>query len=207
LDPFASGLLVIGIGRGTKELGKYVTGDKVYWTKLRFGVTSATFDREGEPTPVASPDGLTRARVEAALATFRGEILQRPPSFSAVKLAGVPAYKLARKGSAVEPEARKVFVKRLELLGFTQGANAEAELLIHCGKGFYVRGLARDLGISLGVGAICTELRRLQVADLDVSDAIPAAPLMEPSSLLSHLRRVSMHTISRPVRRVGAERV
>ena len=168
LDPIATGLLPLCFGESTKLSGLFLGADKTYWTRIRLGEKTATGDCEGgviETKPVT----VKQPALEVALSQFRGRIQQTPPMYSAVKVNGQPLYKLAREGIEVERQPRTVNVYELELKSF-DGQDLELEL--KCSHGFYVRGLAQDLGDQLGCGGHVTSLRRLVVADLHVGDSV-----------------------------------
>ncbi len=160
LDPLATGVLPIALGEATKTVPFAVDGRKVYRFSVRWGVETNTDDAEG--TAVAT-DAMrpSRSQIEALLPQFIGEIMQTPPAFSAIKVDGERAYDLARSGAAVELEARPVAIERLELVDMPDGDTAlfEAE----CGRGTYVRALARDLGRLLGCHGHVAALRRTRV--------------------------------------------
>lgn len=168
LDPIATGLLPLCFGYATKLSSFFLGADKTYWAKVRLGQTTNTGDSEGEVVE-SSPLSPSREQVESTLSGFRGEIDQVPPMYSAVKRNGKPLYQLAREGIHVEREPRRVRVDYLELAAYSFPF---IELTLRCSHGFYVRGLADDLGRELGCGGHVIELRRLAVADLRVNDAI-----------------------------------
>lgn len=167
LDPFATGLMILVIGKECKNAGSYSKLDKVYEATFRLGQTSTTGDPEGEITDMNNIQP-SRAVVEAALAQFTGEISQRPPIFSAIKINGQRAYKLARDGQEVEIPERQVTVHSLELVDYNY---PELKIRAHVSSGTYIRSLAVDIGEVLGTGAYCTELRRLSINKWQVSDA------------------------------------
>ncbi len=169
LDPIATGLLPLCFGETTKISGFFLDADKRYWTRIKLGESTDTGDCEGSVLQTRPTAGIDAARLEKALARFRGEFDQIPPMYSAVKRHGRPLYKLARKGIVVEREPRRVVVHRLRLEAF-EGDRIDLE--IHCSRGFYVRGLAHDLGEDLGCGAHVVALRRLAVGELRVEDAV-----------------------------------
>jgi tRNA pseudouridine55 synthase len=171
LDPFATGLLALLVGRATK-LAPYLVGlDKRYRTVVQFGVRSDTGDPEGtlEPGdgPLPDPAELARACAEAV-----GLTMQVPPTTSAIKIGGKRAYALARAGETVEMPPREVHVQALDVLSY-DAALGLAVLDVRCSKGTYVRALARDLGEALGCGAYCAELRRLAIGHLMIERAAP----------------------------------
>lgn len=169
LDPLATGVLIVGLGRATRLL-EYVVGQpKAYLATARLGQTTTTYDADGallESRPVT----VGRADMEAALAPLRGAIAQTPPMYSAVKQAGQPLYALARQGIEVQRAPRQVTIYRLEL-GEQRGA--EVMLWIDCSAGAYVRSLVHDWGQALGCGAHVTALRRLRVGEFSAESALP----------------------------------
>ena len=168
LDPFATGLMIIVTGKECRNAMSYSKLDKVYEATFRLGQTSSTGDPEGELTNVSDLQPPKEA-VEAALEQFRGEITQRPPIFSAIKINGRRAYDLARKGEAVEIPERQVTVFSLELLDYTY---PDVRIRTHVSSGTYIRSLAVDIGAVLKTGSYCVELRRTRVAEHDVRDAL-----------------------------------
>lgn len=172
LDPFATGLMIIVTGKECRNAMSYSKLDKEYEAVIRLGQTSSTGDPEGEITNV-STDIPTRDAVEAALEPFRGEITQRPPKFSAIKINGRRAYDLARKGEAVEIPERQVTIFELELLDYTY---PDVRIRTHVSSGTYIRSLAEDIGNVLGTGAYCADLRRTKVGEWDIEDAVPITP-------------------------------
>jgi len=169
LDPFATGLMIIVTGKECRNAMNYSKLDKEYEATFRLGQTSSTGDPEGELTNVSDLQP-TKEAIEAALEPFRGEITQRPPIFSAIKINGRRAYDLARKGEAVEIPERQVTVFSLELLDYEY---PNVRIRTHVSSGTYIRSLAVDIGTLLGTGAYCSELRRTKVAEFDVADATP----------------------------------
>ncbi len=174
LDPFATGLLILLIGKEyTRRASEFSKLDKTYEMTMRLGQTSTTGDPEGEITEV-SDRVPTREEIEQALARFRGEIQQLPPAFSAIKVNGVRAYKLAREGKQVTIEARPVTIHRLELVDYNY---PEVKLVSEVSSGTYIRTLVEDVGKALGAGAYTTQLRRTTIADRSVLDAHVVANL------------------------------
>ena len=174
LDPMATGVLVVGLGKATRLLG-YLSGhDKTYEATIRLGRATSTDDAEGEPLgePVDAT-GLGDEAIRAAMAVYRGDIVQRPSSVSAIKVGGRRAYALARAGEAVELAARPVSVHRYDLLERRDEAPfVDLRVAVECSSGTYIRALARDLGADLGVGGHLTALRRTRVGAFDVSAAV-----------------------------------
>jgi tRNA pseudouridine55 synthase len=199
LDPLASGLLVLLIGRSTR-LSRYVTHlDKSYTATARFGAVSDTLDAEGNITPLDSPAPDERA-IRAALGDFMGDLLQIPPMASALKREGVRLYDLHRRGVSVEREARPVTVHSLALTA-TNPAEHTATFEISCSSGTYVRALISDLALHLGSGAYLAALRRTRVGHLSLEDATTPAELspdtirnriIQPSRVVAHLPAVQV---------------
>jgi tRNA pseudouridine55 synthase len=157
LDPMATGLLVVLVGKATKMCEEVMVGEKEYITTLDLARTSSTDDAEGELRDVAVLEPPTRAHIEKAIASQVGTILQRPPHFSAIHVGGQRAYDLARQGKLVELAARPVVIHSIEILRYEWPS---LELRVVCGKGVYIRSIARDLGVALGTGGMLTALRR-----------------------------------------------
>jgi len=173
LDPLATGVLVVCVGRTATRIVEYLMeAPKTYRTKVQLGVVTDTFDGEGEIL-ARSPVEADRDDVERALAKFRGTIEQIPPMFSAVKHHGKPLYRLARRGIEVEREIRRVEIHRLDLVDWaSHGEQAKCTLEIECSPGTYVRVLVHDLGQELGCGAYVTGLTRLASGSFRLEDAI-----------------------------------
>jgi tRNA pseudouridine55 synthase len=174
LDPLATGVLPIALGEATKTVAYVMDGAKRYRFVVRWGEERDTDDIDGSVTatgPVRPDD----AAIRAALGAFRGEILQAPPAYSAVKIGGRRAYDLARAREDVHPEARRVRIDSFDLVGQLDADHAEFE--VSCGKGAYMRALARDLGRALGTGACIARLRRTAVGPFAEKDAISLAEL------------------------------
>lgn len=167
LDPFATGLMILVIGKECKNAGHYTKLDKVYEATFRLGQKSTTGDPEGEITDVSDIQP-TREELEKTLARFTGEISQRPPIFSAIKINGQRAYKLARGGQEIEIPTRQVTIHSLELLDY---AYPEVKIRTHVSSGTYIRSLAVDIGDALGTGAYCTQLRRISISRWNVDNA------------------------------------
>lgn len=168
LDPFATGLMIILAGKATKKSNEFLKKDKVYEATVYLGKTSTTGDIEGEITEVSKkvPE---LSEIEEVCKKLTGEIEQTVPVFSAVKINGERAYKLARKGKEVEMPTRKVTIFSLEILDY---AYPELKIRTHVSSGTYIRTLGEDIGKMLGTGAYLTALRRTKIADYDVADAL-----------------------------------
>ena len=167
LDPFATGLMILVTGKMTKHAMEYTKLDKVYEATIRLGQVSTTGDPEGEVSDVSDLQP-TREEVERVLSLFTGPIEQRPPIFSAIKIDGQRAYKLARDGKPVEIPLRTVHIYSLECLDYTY---PELKIRTHVSSGTYIRSLAADIGNTLGTGAYVTQLRRTAIRDWTVEDA------------------------------------
>ena len=167
LDPFATGLMIIVTGKECRNAGEYSKLDKVYEATLRLGQTSSTGDPEGEITDVSDMVP-SQSNVESVLATFIGEIKQRPPMYSAIKINGQRAYKLARKGEVFEVPERTVTIFSLDLIDYTY---PEIKIRVHVSSGTYIRTLAEDIGKLLGTSAYCSQLRRTKISDQSVTQA------------------------------------
>ena len=168
LDPFATGLMIIVVGKECKNAMTYSKLDKVYEATIRLGEVSTTGDPEGEITAVSNTIP-TQTVVLEALRAFTGEIQQIPPIYSAIKINGQRAYKLARKGEVVVIPSRIITIFSLELISYTY---PELRVRSHVSSGTYIRTLASDIGVKLGTGAYVTELRRTKIADYNISSAI-----------------------------------
>ena len=190
LDPFATGLLILLSGKFTKRSNEFLKLDKVYEATIKLGFVSSTGDSEGEIRPYSvpdsgrsrpslrgsrplprplPPDGPEPNMVESLLNTFIGEIEQTPPKYSAIKINGQRAYKMARAGKDFEIPSRRVTIYNIEILEYEYPL---LKMRCHVSSGTYIRTLAEDIGKALGVGAYCTELRRIRVGDYNVSDAM-----------------------------------
>lgn len=168
LDPFATGILLIALGEATKTVEYGMQGSKTYEFEITWGENRDSLDIDGQVTNT-SDNRATRAETEEAIKLFTGTISQMPPTFSALKINGQRAYKLAREGVEVELKARDVLIHKLELLEFSQ---EKAKFRVICGKGFYVRALARDICEKLRVCGYVSSLRRTQSCVFNASDMI-----------------------------------
>jgi tRNA pseudouridine55 synthase len=173
LDPLATGLLVLLLGKYTKRAPELTKLDKTYEVTMKLGVTSSTGDDEGEKTVISDrqPDG---SELRAVLGTFTGELMQTPPIYSAIKINGERAYKLARQGKEVVLEPRKAMIYSLELTSYSY---PEVCFITRVSSGTYVRSLVEDIGSSLKTGAYMSNLRRTSVGDFMIDDALPVEKL------------------------------
>lgn len=167
LDPLATGLLVLLVGRATKQAERLTKQDKWYEVEITLGQTSSTDDNEGEKTVVSDVEP-SDAEVEAAINSYIGEIDQTPPAFSAIKIDGKRAYKLAREGKEVKIDPRKVTIHSIESIEYSY---PKVKFRTHVSSGTYIRSLARDVGESLATGAHMSELRRTQIDSFMIADA------------------------------------
>ena len=176
LDPNATGLLIIVLGRGTKLSEKLMGDDKLYEGAIKFGVMTNSYDADGEVIETKPVPSLTLAQVNAAAATFTGDQMQAPPMVSAVKKDGVPLYKLARKGIEIAREPRLVHIYNFRFSSYDPPIG---QFCIACTKGTYVRSLAHELGQKLGCGAHLATLRRVASGKYNVADATKLADVLK----------------------------
>lgn len=183
LDPMATGVLVLGLERGTKFLAHMVASTKSYAATIRLGAATTTNDREGETITSASPDQLaaiTETMISDAVEQFRGSIMQRPAAVSAIKIDGKRAHQRVREGEKVEIPARPVTISRYDILEIRRNAAfIDIDVEVDCSSGTYIRSLARDLGEELGVGGHLTALRRTQVGPFTLDNAVTLEKLEE----------------------------
>jgi tRNA pseudouridine55 synthase len=195
LDPFATGLLVICIGRpATRMIDVIMGGEKQYLATLVLGTVSSTQDPEGQLVSTGPWGPIERQRVEQVLNCFRGSIMQSPPAFSALKHQGKPLYHYARQGILIEKPPRPVTISLLAWLDEREQVTMEGptlELLVHCGKGTYIRSLAADIGAALGCGAYLTNLRRRASGCFSVEQSVCGVALSgeDGPDLLRHAVR------------------
>lgn len=168
LDPFATGLLIILLQDGTKKAGEFLKLDKSYHATIILGATSTTGDPEGEITPVSNRVP-SRDEIETALTNFIGEIVQTPPAFSAIKINGQRAYKLARAGKKVDMPERKVTIYDIEIVDYNY---PQLTIQTRVSSGTYIRTLSEDIGRQLGVGAYTQKLRRTEIGSFSLESAI-----------------------------------
>nr|WP_321406535.1 tRNA pseudouridine(55) synthase TruB [uncultured Carboxylicivirga sp.] len=169
LDPLATGLVVVCTGKATKQIEQFSGLDKQYIADVELGSTTPTYDKESDPDAVYSWEHITEELVSEKLELFKGDIEQMPPIYSALKINGVKAYDLARKGKDVELKARRINISKLELLEFNE---KHLRLDVSCSKGTYIRSLAYDLGVALHSGAHLSGLIRTRIGDYQLKDAI-----------------------------------
>lgn len=186
LDPMATGLMIILVGKATKVSQYLMSMDKEYTGTLRLGQSTDSQDAEGELVEERPVPELTEAEVLAQMKSFVGDQYQTPPMFSAKKVGGQPLYKLARKGKTVEREPRVIHISRFEMTDF---ASPEISFLVACSKGTYVRTIAHDLGEKIGCGAHLNVLRRTGIGDFRIENGSTLEVLAEatPTALRKHL--------------------
>ncbi|MFD0774147.1 tRNA pseudouridine(55) synthase TruB [Streptomonospora algeriensis] len=209
LDPMATGVLVLGIGKGTKLLGHLALTEKTYTATLRLGLTTNTDDAEGEPGERTDASGVTDEAVRAGAAALTGTISQVPPQVSAIKVDGKRAYKSARSGQEVELAAREATVSEFAVhdirrVDGADGAFVDVDARVACSSGTYIRALARDLGAALGVGGHLTALRRTRVGPYDLAQARTLEQLAQEYTAVPLAQAVAA---AFPVRVLSAEEV
>ena len=171
LDPLATGVLILCTGRATKRIDELQAHTKEYTATLQLGATTASYDMEHPVDATYPTEHITRELIEATLPKFVGEIQQVPPAYSACKVNGDRAYKLMRKGRDVELKPKTLRIDEIELLWFDP-EKMQMSIRVVCGKGTYIRALARDIGEALNSGAYLTELCRMRVGDIRIEDCI-----------------------------------
>ena len=202
LDPAATGVLPIALGKATRLL-QYLRGDKAYRATIRLGVATTTDDLQGEIITSNPVTGLSLEEVKQALGEFEGKIQQVPPNYSAIQRQGKRLYELARAGETIEVEARTVEVNKIEILDWRDGEFPELEVAIACGPGTYIRAIARDLGAALQTGGTLAALIRTESCGLQLSDSLTLEELetkiqegtfnpITPAAALDHLASVSL---------------
>jgi len=169
LDPLATGLVIVCTGKATKQIEQFSGLDKQYVADVELGSTTPTYDKESELDAIYSWEHITEELVREKLDLFRGDIEQVPPIYSALKVKGVKAYDLARKGKDVQMKARNIHISKLDLLEFGE---KYLKLDVSCSKGTYIRSLAYDLGVALNSGAHLSGLVRTRIGDYQLKDAI-----------------------------------
>ena len=184
LDPFAEGVLPVCIGKATRLI-EYLQDDKEYLATVQFGASTNTFDLDGEKT-FTSDKKVKKEEIIEALKSFEGEISQLPPIFSAIKVKGKKLYEYARKGEEVEIQPRKVFIENIELNSFDEESQ-QAQVLIKCSKGTYIRSIANDLGEKLGCGGYLVKLVRTQAGNFRVENSIQLDGIDVENNLLNPL--------------------
>ncbi len=202
LDPAATGVLPIALGKATRLL-QYMQQDKAYRATIRLGVRTTTDDLEGEIVATQSAPGLTLETVKPLLQQFEGKIQQVPPIYSAIQVKGKRLYELARAGESVEVPAREVEVYKIDSLDWRPGEFPEIDVAIACGSGTYIRAIARDLGASLNTGGVLASLTRTQSSGFELADSLTLEELetqlhektfqpVSPVAALKHLTAITL---------------
>lgn len=195
LDPMATGVLPVFVGRATRAVEFASEGDKEYLAGLRLGTVTDTQDTSGRVLE-EHPVSVTREELEAALAPFRGEIQQLPPMYSAIKVNGKKLYELARKGREVERKPRAITIHSLEVEG--QESATDFLIRVRCSKGTYVRTLCHDIGAALGCGGCMSALRRTEAAGFSLAEAVPLEALLDAPDPAALLRPVDAYFFRYP---------
>ena len=193
LDPNASGLLIILLGRGTKLSEKLMADDKVYAGTMKFGEATDSYDADGKIVETKPVPPITLEKLNELAGTFVGDQLQTPPMVSAVKIEGVPLYKLARKGVEVERKPRLIHVYNF---AFSSYQEPLAEFRLACTKGTYVRSIAHELGQKIGCGAHLSALRRLVSGRFDAADSLPLANVLDLPTIELQKRVIPFLTLA-----------
>lgn len=193
LDPFAEGVLTICIGKATRLI-EYLQDDKEYLATVQFGAATNTFDLDGEKV-FTSDKKVSRDDIKEGLKSFEGEILQLPPIFSAIKVKGKKLYEYARKGEEVEIQPRKVVIENIELKNFDEELQ-QAQILLKCSKGTYIRSIANDLGKNLGCGGYLIKLIRTQAGKFRVENSVQLDRIDVESNLINPLDILNLPKIA-----------
>jgi len=194
LDPMATGVLVMLIGKATKLSNLFLSGDKEYVATMVLGATSDTGDALGEVVPTGRETAFDESLIRGVFKSFSGEILQRPPAYSALKVKGKKLYQYARKGISVEVAPRLIFIRDIEILNI---ALPEITFRVECSKGTYIRQLSTDIGDKLGCGAHLIALRRTRAGSFGIDKAITAEDLMKMDIKVLSERMVGYEDIPR----------
>lgn len=195
LDPNATGLLIIVLGKGTKLSEKLMSDDKVYEGSMKFGETTDSYDAGGELVASLPVPPLTLEELNTTAATFQGDQMQMPPMVSAVKIKGVPLYKMARKGIEVERKPRLIHIYNFRFNSYNE---PYGQFRVACTKGTYVRALAHEMGEKIGCGAHLATLRRVVSGKFDVKDAISFEDVLKLSSAELQKRVLPFLTLAQP---------
>lgn len=193
LDPFAEGVLPICIGKATRLI-EYLQDDKEYLATVQFGAATNTFDLDGEKV-FTSDKKVSRDDIKEGLKSFEGEILQLPPIFSAIKVKGKKLYEYARKGEEVEIQPRKVVIENIELKNFDEELQ-QAQILLKCSKGTYIRSIANDLGKNLGCGGYLIKLIRTQAGKFRIENSVQLDGIDVESNLINPLDILNLPKIA-----------
>ncbi|MDR0485316.1 MAG: tRNA pseudouridine(55) synthase TruB [Elusimicrobiota bacterium] len=191
LDPRATGLLISLVGCAVKSQSLFMKKDKVYRAVIQLGISTDTFDLDGKITAQKDAAWVQIGGIENVLKNFRGEIEQTPPMFSALKSGGEKLYTLARKGIVIDRAPRKITIKKLEILSYK---NCLLDLLIECSSGTYIRSMANDIGDALKCGGTLYSLRRLQIGEFSVEEALKEADFRNQQKIMSAILQLPLQT-------------
>ena len=193
LDPMATGMLVILLGKGTKLSDRFMGSNKTYEGTLRLGSATDSQDAQGEIISEGDPSHITEEQVREEMQKLTGDSFQMPPMVSAIKVKGVPLYKHARKGKVIERKARFIHLYQFKMLNFEL---PDAEFVVKCSKGTYIRTLCHDIGETLGCGGHLARLRRTTCGNLDISQTLSMDKIMKMSrdELSKHILPISNFT-------------
>ena len=180
LDPIATGVLPICFGRATRIIEYYSEDTKTYFAKMKLGIETDTFDITGDIIKETKVPDLEMKTIMNVIHSFKGEISQTPPIFSAIKKDGKPLYKYARQGEKIEPESRKIFIENIEMVN-ADLKNNEIDFITTCAKGTYIRSLCSDIGKKLGVGGTMLELSRIENGIFNIADALESEHISDIS--------------------------
>lgn len=196
LDPLATGVLLVCTGRATRRIEELQSGEKEYIATVKLGATTPSYDLETEIDATFPTDHITADLIKEKLPEFQGEIMQVPPVFSAVKIDGKRAYKYARKGKEPELKPKKVVIREIEFLDFNDN---KLTFRVVCGKGTYIRSLARDLGLALNTGAHLIDLKRTKVGKYSIEDCMKMEEAVERLSnvALTFPEEFSLHPLNK----------
>jgi tRNA pseudouridine55 synthase len=196
LDPFATGVLLILVGKATKLAESLMARPKRYTATIQFGATTETLDPTSPQIPAESDRVVDRAALEAVLPQFIGQTLQKPPAYSALKVGGRRAYELARDGKLPELQPRPIQIYSLALTDF---AWPLATIDVECGRGTYIRSLARDLATAVGSAGYLTTLRRTRSGDFAIANACQLAELQDQETILARLHMPAVNASESPL--------
>jgi tRNA pseudouridine55 synthase len=184
LDPLANGLLLVLFGKATKLQNKFMKKDKVYSSSFLLGVTTDTYDLDGNITSIEEIPNLNDEKIEVLVNKFKGKISQIPPMYSALKVKSQKLCNLARKGIEIKRDVREITIYEIDILSFDKNI---INVRVHCSSGTYIRCLAKDLGDILGCGAVVKTLRREKISNFDVKDAISFSNKIELDKILKSI--------------------
>jgi|SRR5579872_1662695 len=194
LDPFATGILLLLIGKATKSSEKLMDQPKSYEATVKLGATTDTDDLESPEIPWPQPASPSLEEIKSVATQFTGIVSQRPPAYSALKLSGQPAYKLARSGKKLELTPRNVRIDSIEIISWQ---SPFLKIRVDCGRGTYIRAIARDLGETLKTGGYLTELRRTRIGAFDLAGSVTLEQLVR-DGVAPHLKAVSLPNTEHP---------